>query len=162
MRALKWLAVTAGVALLALVLGVLGVLQFQNVTYARTLFSNLVAYDRVLYSRRWHPLLGGPFGCTYAVVSLAETAPTEPAEEADSGGRRQFRWGGNWQPTPASPPNPERHNGVDCINRFDAATAERIAAAMREPGSWYVRRAGGILFLYSPPQRIAVRLRHGD
>ena len=48
--------------------------------YAREVFDGVVPYQRVLASRRHHTTIfgGEGFGCTYAVVVLADAAPSDP------------------------------------------------------------------------------------
>ncbi len=58
-------------------LGIYAVLKYQNRNYAAEYF-NFMPHEGVLESRIWHYEV---FGCTYAIVSLSNTAPTEPPKQ---------------------------------------------------------------------------------
>jgi hypothetical protein len=125
-----------------------GLIEFQNQTYASRLFSGLVAYDKVLASRKWH---SDVFGCTYAIVLLKEGASISPPGT----------WSGNeaWSKTPVRPTN----TASVCVAEgvFSSDVAARLQKSVSEPGSHYWAFQGTML-VYSKPQRIAAFVRYGD
>lgn len=135
------------------------VLEFQNSTYAEKQFENKVKYRDVLASRRWLSL-GEFLGCTYAVVSLDDSATDTPPAN--------WMRDANWHPTPVHPPQ-STHYGKNanpastCVSQkiFSTSTADRIESAVSEPGSYYLQ-IGETMFLYSRSQKIAAQVRYGD
>lgn len=138
---------------------VLGGLRIQDARHAHTVFSGKVDYDEVLASRRWNTG-SAAFGCSYAVVSLKESAgPLPPGT-----------WSGNetWTPSPvrmARPPHltPPDNAVSRCVadGHFPADVAARLERAAGEPGSYYLP-VGETVALYSRPQGIAAVVRYGD
>jgi len=136
-------------------------IAFQNKTYARNLFSNKVAYDKVLASRKWHPLFNcQAIDCSYAIVSLKEGASHSPP----------VTWLGNetWSQTPVHLTRPAHHNDTTdpvsiCVKtgKFSSDVAAKLQTAVKEPGSYYIH-FGKNVFLYSEPQKIAAVVRYGD
>jgi hypothetical protein len=131
--------------------------EFQNATYANKFFSGLVAYDKVLASRKWH---FGVFGCSYAIVSLKYGANSSPPSS----------WLGNqaWSKTPIHLPGSTQADhpkdiALVCISKglFSSDVATRLQKSINEPGSHYWLFED-TLSIYSEPQRIAAFLRYGD
>lgn len=149
------------VVLVVLLVGLvaLGVPRIQDARHAHTVFAGKVDYDEVLASRRWNAG-SGAFGCSYAVVSLKESAgPLPPGT-----------WSGNetWTPSPvriARPPHltPPDNAVLRCVanGHFAPDVAARLERAANEPGSYYLP-LGESVALYSRPQGIAVVVRYGD
>jgi hypothetical protein len=134
-----------------------GLIIFQNKTYTSKVFVNTVAYDKVLASRQWH---WQTFGCTYAIVSLKEAVSHYPPDS----------WLGNetWSKTPVRLTTPIHHDDTTNPISFCAKegslssdVADRLQAAVRDPGSYYIH-LGENLLLYSGPQKIAAVVRYGD
>ncbi|MCB1355937.1 MAG: hypothetical protein KDK53_05375 [Maritimibacter sp.] len=160
-------AIVAPVAVLAMIpiLGIGKQLLYDNPVYAARVFADL-PHDTVLASRRWHPLFGGRPGwdCTYAVVGLAE-APEVPPSVLAGQEAWDLDWGpGDWVATPGWAPCDNCRDAVAmCSADFDADTATRLARALARPGSWAQSdRVGETVWIYSAPERIAVRIRFGD
>ena len=138
---------------------VLGGLRIQDARHAHTVFAGKVDYDEVLASRRWNAG-SGAFGCSYAVVSLKESAgPLPPGT-----------WSGNetWTPSPVRIVRPPHLTPPDnavsrCVanGHFPPDVAARLERAANEPGSYYLP-LGESVALYSRPQGIAVVVRYGD
>lgn len=138
---------------------VLGGLRIQDARHAHTVFSGKVDYDEVLASRRWNTG-SAAFGCSYAVVSLKESAgPLPPGT-----------WLGNetWAPSPVRMARPDSltppENAVSrCVahGHFPADVAARLERAAGEPGSYYLP-LGESVALYSRRQGIAAVVRYGD
>jgi hypothetical protein len=133
--------------------------KFQNATYAENQFENKVNYEDVLASRKWLSL-GEFWGCTYAVVSLDESATEAPPAKWLRDAR--------WHPTPVHLPEPMHHGkntnpASACVSLgvFSTSTADRLESAVREPGSYYLQ-LGETLYLYSRSQKIAAEVRYGD
>jgi hypothetical protein len=136
----------------------------EDPPYAAQVFDGLIPYDRVLASRRWNPPGLSGWGCSYAVVALGPAAPEVPGRRDPGAAGWEFAWGGDWQPTPAAPLGDTTRDAVDaCTPHFDPDTAARLAVALSEPGSWYVRDAvGETVHIHSVPQGVAARIRYGD
>lgn len=129
-------------------LAIVGLLEFQNRTYANKVFANTVAYDKVLASRKWH---NQTFGCTYAIVSLKVGSSHSPPDT----------WLRNetWLKTPV---RTNTHISI-CVQdgEFSSEVAARLQAAVRGPGSYYFH-FHETLWLYSKSQNIAALIRYGD
>jgi hypothetical protein len=137
------------------------VLYFQNQTYAHDYFRPIMAYDTVLASRKWHPLLArDACACTYAVVSLKEeTSPVPPSTWLKSE---------KWKQTPVLLEGiahlPETSNQViECVEQdvWSKPLATRLTRVVTEPGSYYFQM-GESLWLYSLPYNVAAHIRYGD
>mgnify|MGYP001477632023 CR=1 FL=1 len=138
--------------------------------YAAAVFEPLVPFARVLASREYHPFNDNwpNWDCTYAIVELDGEAPVLPpsrVQEPDGFLTNwRYRFGGDWQQTP----EPEIHQDTRsalhfCARYFDPDVTQRLAAALANPGSWYMRDRGGEeLHIYSHSQKIAARIRFGD
>ena len=127
----------------------------QSPLFARTYFGDLLEYDDVVESRRWHwgqhPWGGGTFGCSYAIVSISPTtSPTIP----DS-------WGGQWMETPVSVPDGRRDILGECTYLWPDDLNARLNRAHDNSGSYYTSTSETLL-LYSPIEGIAARIRFGD
>jgi hypothetical protein len=131
--------------------------EFENHSYASRFFSDLVAYDKILASRKWHSEV---FGCTYAIVSLKEGASNSPPGT----------WSGNeaWSKTPVLLAPHTNHDGPTntvsvCVAKgvFSSDVAARLKKSVSEPGSHY-KAFEGTISIYSEPQRIAAFVRYGD
>jgi len=172
LRYLQRLAIWASLSLvgltglgLILAVGVPLVLRLgTDPGFARAYFTDLVPYERVLASRKWHRVGAQAWDCTYAVVDLAETAPDRPGSRTETAKGWQFRWGGAWQPTPAAALGDTTRDALGyCGQYFSDDLNARLLAAISAPGSWYSRdRVGETLHLYSRPQGLAARIRYGD
>jgi hypothetical protein len=134
-----------------------GLIEFQDRTYASKFFSGLVAYDKVLESRKWHFEV---FGCTYAIVSLQDGASISPPST----------WSGNeaWSKTSVRLTPPTQHDGPTntasvCVAKgvFSSDVAARLQKSVSEPGSHY-RVFDSSISIYSAPQKIAAFVRYGD
>jgi hypothetical protein len=153
-------AVKTGVLVLLLVgLVVLAVVGVQDARHAHAVFSGKVDYEEVLATRRWHAPAEG-FGCSYAVVSLKESAGRLPPGT----------WLGDepWMPSPVRIASPTHltypGNAVSVCaakGHFSPDVADRLQRALIEPGSYYLH-LGESVFLYSAPLRIAAVVRYGD
>lgn len=138
-------------------LAVLGILRVQDARHAHTVFSGKVDYDAVLASRGWHTEV---IGCTYAVVSLKESAgPLPPGT-----------WSGSetWTPSPVRIARPTHlsypANAVSVCapnGHFPPDVVAKLERAASEPGSYYLH-LGESLALYSRPHGIAALVRYGD
>lgn len=129
-------------------LAIAGLLGFQNRTYASKVFANIMDYDKVLASRKWH---NQTFGCTYAIVSLKEGSSHSPPD----------KWLRNetWSKTPVRTDTPISFCVQD--GELSSEVAARLQAAVRDPGSYYFYFQEN-LWLYSKPQKIAALIRYGD
>lgn len=134
--------------------------------YAEQVFAELVPIDRVLASRRYHHW--GPdwpnWDCTFAVVELATDAPELPVTSDKNATNWKLAFGGAWLETPAAPFENDAFDAVDfCEANWPAEVRDRVALALAEPGSWYIRsRLGDVIFLYSKFHGLAARIRFGD
>lgn len=148
------------VLVLAPLIVFLGYVLYQRLwvdpSYAGRVFDG-VAYERVLASKRFQ---FDAMGCTYAVVTLAPTAPMR-APRFDRGYWDSF--GGDWQSGP--PPflirdaagrlpdsDPFQYCLPEHLSRFEAASAD--------PQVQWI--AGETSYLYSRAAGIAARVRLGD
>lgn len=132
--------------------------------HAAVLFDGLAPVKAVLASKRWHGDFGG-WGCTYAIVALAQGAPAPPPSrppEDDLGW--EFAFGGDWRATPMPPPGDTTRDALaSCEGEWDAAMAARVRAAADDPGGWWSRdEVGETVSIYSPAHRLAARIRYGD
>ncbi|MEP0562901.1 MAG: hypothetical protein ABJC64_00770, partial [Paracoccaceae bacterium] len=95
------------------------------------------------------------------VVSLKETAPTEPPEKL-SGRRFPYNMATDWQITPELE-LAQINMGwfVPCKDWLGTSTFETMSQALTTPGGWWAT-SSEYVFLYSKPAKIAFRLRHGD
>ena len=147
---------------------VLGGLRIQDARYAHAVFSGKVDYDEVLASRRWNTG-ARPYGCSYAVVSLKESAGHLPPTTWF--GHHEYWFGRNeyvWTLSPVliarldhlSYPN----NAIsECAAKgyFSPDVVAKLERAASEPGSYYLH-LGESLALYSQPHGIAAVVRYGD
>ncbi len=142
---------------------VFGMRSCSRLQYAHAVFSGLVVIDDVLASRRWHPLLGEPWDCTYAIVALTDTAPERPPSPKQITNWK-YRFGGDWQPTPEPPLHDTTRAALAfCAQYFSADVATRLRTTLTTPGSWYVRDGvGENLYIYAPKHDIAAKIRFGD
>lgn len=153
----------AVISILALV-GLQVWLWIENRAYARAYFRDLLPSYSVLESRKWHPLLGGGWDCTYAIAELPPDAAAQPPARSGPVGGWQLAWGGPWQPTPAPALGDTTRDALSFCSRYwpDGVT-DRLQRALAEPGSYFERDGvGETLLIWSPPQRIAARVRYGD
>lgn len=134
--------------------------------YAEQVFGELVPVSRVLASRRYHHW--GPdwpnWDCTFAVVELAEDAPELPVTSEQNAENWKLSFGGTWLETPAAAFENDAFDAVDlCEKNWPIEVRSRVALAMSEPGSWYIRnRLGDVVFIYSKFHGLAARIRFGD
>lgn len=122
----------------------------------------------------YQKLHNGPYGCTYVLLKLKNSAPTDPPKLTVS------RWGpwqsleddGTWRKTPAKFPedvlsaeycltgDPDKMDGVG-IDGF----ADEILQILQGEEAWVSYFGGGegqYMALYSAKHRMALRLRWGD
>lgn len=141
---------------IAFVLFISLLLNYQNRIHADDYFSGVVRYDEVLASRRWHPLNGEPFDCTYAVVSLIQNADVQPPS------RWLYRESIDWSKTPVVTPSNSVNILSSCLNKFAPKTSLRLETAAKNNNSYYMRLGNDTIYLYSKEQNIAAYIRYGD
>jgi len=133
--------------------------QYTNRTYAARLFEP-VPTERILATRRYYSVIPG-FGCTFAVVTLPSDTAVRPPDQL-AGREFPLNMPSEWKTTPG----PE----LSSLNEgwFEACRAElgsdlydRMNAALIAPGGWW-DSTSELVFLYSQPERLSFRLRHGD
>ncbi len=168
----KWIAIT-----FAVLLGLIAFLvsapyvkvTLDNWLYASSVFMNVVRYDRVIASRRWHPLefpplptFGGTYGCTYAIVELSPDAERDPPRSEE---RRHWAYvfrRDTWKPTPGPEVTYTGDSGwIECRIALGQSVFDRVATASTTPGGFWDQR-GDTLFLYSPSTGLAARMRQGE
>lgn len=139
--------------------GLLGWMQYSNLTYASDLFAP-IPHDQVLATRRWHSI-AGTFGCTYAVVRLPQDAAQRPPA-ALSGRKFPLNMPSEWQETPG-PTMSNINMGwfLDCRPKLGDELFGAMTDALEAPGGWWAAGSENI-FVYSKTARLAYRLRHGD
>ena len=130
--------------------------------HADRVFHGVLDYEAVLASRAWHRRGAEPWDCTFAIVSLPANVPNDPATSTAQEWFLGF--GGDWSETPAQPLGDTTRDALGfCAQYFGADVNQRLAAAMADPGSWYIiSSVGETVHIYSAPQRIAARIRYGD
>ena len=133
-----------------------------NPNYAREVFSDLLPYDAVLASKKWHAIGDEAWACTYAIVELGDNAVADPPLGAQSDWRLVFV--GDWKPTPEQPPEPDMRDPVGfCSDEWTEDIETRLTRALAGPGSWYwtdgIRET---MHIYSAPEHLAARIRWGD
>lgn len=143
-----------------------------NPRYAARVFDGVVLHSRVIASRQWHPVFRGQgYNCTFAVVELDEAAPSNPPESdntakgrSEAGRQADFRFAGDWKPTPARGDPWVWTEGMDpyfCDPYPGDALITRLREAVSLPGGWY-HSESEYLFVYSKPAALAFRFRVGD
>ncbi len=134
----------------------------SNPRYAEQVFADLVPYDDVLASKKWHGIGDEPRACTYAIVSLRSDAGFDPptAEQADW----RLVFAGDWKPTPdKSLDDAVRDPATVCRDEWSEETGKRLIHALKAPGSWYWRDGmRETIYIYSQPEHLAARIRWGD
>ena len=127
----------------------------QSPLFARTYFEGLLEFDDVAESRRWHwgshPSGGRAFGCSYAIVNISKTSSSTVPEN----------WSGQWSETPV--PVRDGDHGIigECKYLWPDDLNARLSRAHDNSGSYY-STVSETLFLYSPVEGIAARIRFGD
>ncbi|MES2916921.1 MAG: hypothetical protein V4753_17570 [Pseudomonadota bacterium] len=145
----------------------------ENLVYADSVFSGVVQYERVLASRRWHDFLGSDgYDCTYAVVELADEAPSSPPQMdpkqrnriGNPGKRAALQdFSGNWIETSGDFESTFGSSILrSCEHRLDSALYEKMVAALHTSGGWTREQGNDRFWVYSVPTRLAFRLRYGD
>lgn len=144
-----------------------------NPRYAARMFDGVVPYSRVIASRQWHPAFGWrDFNCTFAVVELDATAPVDPPEtdneekvrNEDDRQAWQFRFAGDWKPTPALDSAWILEDGMEqefCRPHPGEEVVARLREAAAMPGGWY-HSTSEVLVVYSKPAGLAFLFRSGD
>ncbi len=132
--------------------------------YAERIFADVLAHDRVLASRRWHRFGAKAWDCTYAIVEIPKTAPPDPPTKGYDGRPWFLRYGGEWQPTPLPPLGSTTRDALSfCARYWEEALADRLQAALAEPGHWAARdQVGETVSIYAPKLGVAARVRFGD
>ena len=166
------LAVLAALPFVALNLWIL----LDNRLYPSRVFADDVPVARVLGGKRWGWVGpsdidffgGGDFICVYAVVELAEDAPSVPPMGETNRRTEQFeRWKPYDQSEWVATPMPKPKGGCECTARdycelFTGSRLwDRIEEAMSEPGGYYYQ-AGNARVFYSKPANLAFRLEETD
>lgn len=130
--------------------------------YAPDVFSGNIEYDKVLASKKSHPLGELNWDCTYAIVQLSSNAPSIPP--SFNSGNWRYKFGGQWAPTPIPDLYKNTRDAVlFCRKYFSDEINQRIEIALINSGSWYIRDAvGETIYIYSPIEKIAARIRFGD
>jgi hypothetical protein len=158
----------------------------ENKIYAERVFERVVAFDQVLASKQWMAFTleqlspayelgrmgggGGEMFCQFAVVNLTAVALSSPpetsAEQSQLQMRPPFNFTGDWLPTPApSLEDGESSFGHPCATEVGETVMSRMVAALAFEGSWWhgdAAAVNGVLYVYSKPQNLAVRLYYGD
>ncbi|MDO5704642.1 MAG: hypothetical protein Q4G49_06135 [Paracoccus sp. (in: a-proteobacteria)] len=126
--------------------------------FAMTFFGAHLPVEQVLASRRWHGDWSG-WGCTFAVVTLNDTAPSRPPSWVDE----RFRFGGAWQPAPQRTSEAVRDTLEVCADPMPPPAALAMDAALVRSDTWMARDAGGeIAMIYAPKSHLAAWVRYGD
>ncbi|WP_317960112.1 hypothetical protein [Phaeobacter inhibens] len=137
----------------------------EDPLYAIELFDGLLPVEKVLETRKWHAKGAEPWDCTYAIVRLKDVLPAEPPTRSWRNERGwQYRFGGDWQRTPAAPLGPNTRNAIQFCSKYwkDELVAE-MQAVLHSDDAWYSQgRVGETLFIYAPQGRLAARIRFGD
>lgn len=136
----------------------------DDANYAAAVFDGVVAYDRVIASRRWHLEPAEPWDCTFAIVQLSDAAAETPDEPSVDEVAWYLSWGGDWQVTPADHPGWQNRDAIrECAHNWSPEVETKLLMAIAEPGSWYAHDGiGDVVYVYSLKQRIAARIRLGD
>jgi hypothetical protein len=127
----------------------------QSPTFARTYFKDLLEFEDVAESRRWHwgshPWGGRAFGCTYAIVNIPNTASLSVPDN----------WGDQWTETPVHVRDGRHDILGECAYLWSNELSTRLSRAHDNVGSYHL---GGqeTLLLYSPVEGIAARICFGD
>ena len=143
------------------------VLDYQDRHFAEKNFS-FMPYKGVLESQKWLEGELGTFGCTYAIVSLGDSASTNPPSQwVDSS---------LWHQTPLrfkekGKVGQCRNIICECESDWSSATYKLLTRALNEPGSFYYlgwrkpphdRLYQDQIIVYSPVERVAAIVRFGD
>lgn len=131
----------------------------EDAEYADRVFQGVVSYDDVVASRRWHHENNW---CTFAIVTLSDDADANPPIAQRKGGWDMTFGSQDWTPTPGPPLAPKGDDQWSmCRAALHADLFERINAALLAPGGFW-RMARDTVFVYSPTERLAIRMREGD
>jgi hypothetical protein len=138
--------------------------EYENRDYADDYFS-FMNYGGVLDTRKWH---NKTFGCTYAIVSLVDAAPSNPPNEwIDSS---------LWHQTPLQFKEDVKYGqcrNLICECEYDLSpdAYQRLMRALSEPGSFYYlgwrqppvdALYQDVILVYSSTEKIAAKVRFGD
>lgn len=126
-------------------------ITYQNYNYAKNYYSKLFEYDKVLESRKWHPLLNNSaFDCTYAIVSL-NNRPSNKSSWKNI----------NWKNTPAQISHDKINIASECAKYFSESTNHNIKKILSESGSYYYDDSDTI-YIFSEKYKFSAYIRYGD
>ena len=144
--------------------GIYVTLEYQDRNFAARTF-HFMTYESVLESRKFHSEV---LGCTYAIVALDDTAPTNPPS--------QWIDPSLWHQTPLYFKEEVkvgqcRNIICECESDWRPDTYKRLTRALSEPGSFYYlgwkqpphdTLYQDVITVYSPAERVTAMVRFGD